>query len=67
MILKQRLHGAVGYLGCSLLLYSILFLFYLPRVNIIQMIQKWGSVVMPHVFATQSYSGALNDLGTSLT
>ena len=55
MILKQRLREAVGYLGCSLLLYSI------------QMIRKQGSVVMPHVFATQSYSGALNNLGTSLT
>ena len=31
------------------------------------MVQKRGSVVMPHVSVTQSYSGALNDLGTSLT
>ena len=31
------------------------------------MIRKRGSVVMPHVFATQSYSGALKNLRRSLT
>ena len=31
------------------------------------MIWKRGSVVMPHVFATQSYSGALKNLRGSLT